>query len=165
MKVLVAYQSQTGNTKKVAEAIYAEIKADKDIKEIKDLDSLQGYDLYFVGFPIQAYGPANVTKVFLENNAAGKDIALFVTHASPEDRDILQEWLGRCRDAAAGANLIGMFNCQGELAKDVADFMLNSGDAQLAEWAKERDTTIGQPDETRLERARAFAREIMQKVN
>ena len=58
-----------------------------------------------------------------------------------------------------------MFNCQGELAKDVADFMLNSGDAQLAEWAKERDTTIGQPDETRLERARIYARDIMQKYS
>ena len=33
MKVLVAYMSQTGNTKKVAEAIYEEITVDKGIKE------------------------------------------------------------------------------------------------------------------------------------
>jgi flavodoxin len=163
MKVLVAYQTQSGNTKRVAEAIYGEIQADKDIKEIKDLEGLEGYDLYFVGFPVQGYGPANVAKVFLEEHAAGKDIALFITHASPEDREPLREWLDRCKEAAAGANIVGMFNCQGELAKDVADFMLNSGDAQLAAWAEDRPDTIGQPDATRLERARAFAREIMQK--
>ena len=105
MKVLVAYQTQSGNTSKVAEAIYGEIQADKDIKEIKDLDGLEGYDLYFVGFPIQGYGPANVAKVFLEKHAAGKDIALFITHSSPEDRDLLREWLDKCREAAAGANM------------------------------------------------------------
>ncbi|MBM3155927.1 MAG: hypothetical protein FJ004_01415 [Chloroflexi bacterium] len=30
MKVLVAYMSQTGNTRKVAEAIFEEIHAEKD---------------------------------------------------------------------------------------------------------------------------------------
>ena len=33
MRILVAYMSQTGNTKKVAEAIYEEISVDKGIKE------------------------------------------------------------------------------------------------------------------------------------
>ena len=33
MSVLVAYFSQTGNTKKVAEAIYGEIAGSKEIKE------------------------------------------------------------------------------------------------------------------------------------
>ncbi len=33
MRILVAYMSQTGNTKKVAEPIYEEISVDKGIKE------------------------------------------------------------------------------------------------------------------------------------
>ena len=161
MKVLVAYMSQSGNTKKVAEAIFEEIQAEKGLKELSEIEALEGYDLYFVGFPIQGYGPANQVKVFLEQHAAGKDLALFVTHASPEDGDLLPEWLAACRDAAVGANIVGMFNCQGELAQAVADFMKSSGDPQLAAWAEERPDTIGQPDAARLERARVFAREVM----
>ena len=45
MKVLVAYKSQTGNTRKIAEAIFGEIQEEKEIKRIADVDSLEGYDL------------------------------------------------------------------------------------------------------------------------
>jgi len=161
MKVLVAYMSQTGNTRKVAEAIFGEVRAEKALTELKDLDGLDGFDLYFVGFPLQAYGPAQPVKGFLESHAAGKDVVLFVTHASPEDGEDLPQWLDACRAAAVGANLIGLFNCQGELAQNVADFMKSSGDPKLAAWAERRDETLGQPDAARLERAREFARGIM----
>jgi len=40
VRILVAYMSQTGNTKKVAEPIYEEITVDKGIKE-KDHEDLQ----------------------------------------------------------------------------------------------------------------------------
>jgi flavodoxin len=165
MKVLVAYMSQTGNTKKVAEAIFQEIQADKKIVELKDLEGLDGYDLYFVGFPIQAYGPAHPAKVFLEQNASGKDLVLFTTHASPEEDELLPQWLDACRSAAASANIVGLFNCRGELSEKVAEFMKNSGDENLAAWADERSETLGQPDAARLERARSFTREIMKKYS
>ena len=35
MKVLVAYISLTGNTKKVADSVYAGISCEKEIKELK----------------------------------------------------------------------------------------------------------------------------------
>ena len=165
MRVLVAYMSQSGNTKKVAEAIFQEIEAEKELKELGEIEALEGYDLYFVGFPIQGYGPASPAKVLLEQHAAGKDVALFVTHAAPEDGDLLPQWLAACRDAAVGASIVGMFNCQGELAQAVADFMKSSGDAQLAAWADERPDTIGQPDAARLERAKVFAREVIGKYS
>jgi flavodoxin len=161
MKVLVAYMSQTGNTRKVAEAIFGEIQAEKEIKELKDLDGLEGYDLYFVGFPMHAFGPAHAAKGFLEQHAAGKDIVLFNTHASADDDEVLQEWLGNCRAAAVGANVIDLFHCQGEMSEQVADMMKKSGDSNMIAWAEGRDATLGQPDAARLERARVFAREIM----
>lgn len=92
MKVLAAYMSQTGNTRKVAEAIFEEVHAEKEIKELKELDELGGHDFYFVGFPIHAFGPAQAAKDFLEKHASGKDIVLFIRHASHEDDELLQEW-------------------------------------------------------------------------
>ncbi|MBE0481247.1 MAG: flavodoxin [Dehalococcoidia bacterium] len=122
------------------------------------------YDLYFVGFPIQAYGPGQADREFLEKHAAGKDIVLFITHATPEEGEpLLAEWLDACQAAAAGANIVDMFHCQGELAENVAEFMKNSGDPQLSAWAEDRPDTIGQPDAARLDRARAFARRVMER--
>jgi flavodoxin len=165
MKVIVGYVSQTGNTKKIAEAIIGEIQAEKDIRQLGEIDGLEGYDLAFVGFPIHGSFPAKDAEEFLEKHSAGKNVALFITHAAPEDREELPHWLDNCRAPAAGASLLGVFNCQGELAKEVADFMLKSGDSQLIAYAKERPLTVGQPDASRLERARVFAREVMQKYS
>jgi flavodoxin len=162
VKVLVAYVSRTGNTKKVAEAIFKEIKDTKEIKDLEQVDSLEGYDLAFIGFPIEAYGPTKQAVAFLEKHGAGKKIALFITHAAPEDDERVKEWIESCKAAAASAKLVGTFDCQGELGEQVADFMLKSGDDNLVAWAKERPTTMGQPDSTRLKRAGAWAKEVMQ---
>ena len=163
MKVIVTYMSQTGNTKKVAEAIFQEIKGKKEIKPMEEVSSLEGYDLAFVGSPMQASGMAGDAKSFLEQHSKGKDIALFITHASPEHEPQLKEWLRNCKAAAAGANLLGVFDCQGEMSQALADFMVNSGDPTLVEWGKKRSETVGQPDAASLKKARTFAREIMKK--
>lgn len=163
MKILVTYMSQTGNTKKVAEAIFQEIKCKKEIKQMSEVNSLDGYDLAFVGLPIQAHQPAGDAKSFLEERTKGRNIALFVTHGSPEDNPEVKEWLNLCKAAAAGAKILGVFDCQGELSQVIADFMLNSGDPSLVEAAKQRSLTVGQPDAERLKRACNFAREMMRK--
>lgn len=164
MRTLVAYFTQTGNTERVAEAIYGELSGDKEIEKLEAVESLEGYDLAFIGFPIMAFGPADAAKDFLASRAAGKRVALFITHASPEDHDALPEWLDKCEQAAAGTELVGTFNCQGELSQQIADLLAASDDPQLREFAEARSQTLGQPDEARLERARAFAREIAEKA-
>jgi len=45
MKFLIAFFSETGNTKKVAEAIYEAIPQEKDLSNIIQLKDLKGYDL------------------------------------------------------------------------------------------------------------------------
>lgn len=161
MTVLVAYMSQTGNTRKVAEAIFETIEAVKEIKALAELGSLEGYDLAFIGFPLQGGQPAGEAKNFLERHGEGRSIAIFVTHASPEGRLGIEECLGKCKAAAIGANVLGVFDCQGELSEVIADFMSKSGDPELAEAARRRSATIGQPDAARLERARVWAKKVL----
>jgi flavodoxin len=160
MKVLVTYQSLTGNTKKVAEAILEAIGDQKEMKELSQVTTLEGYDLAFVGFPIMGFGPSEEVKSFLANQAAGKSVALFITHASPEDSEPLKGWLQTCEDSAANTNLKAMFHCQGEMSEQIADLMVKSGDAQAAEWGKDRASTVGQPDAARVQRARDWAKKL-----
>jgi len=164
MKVLVAYRSSTGNTKKVAEAIYDEIKQEKEIKSINDVESIENYDLVFLGFPIHNLGPDGKTVKFLKKHCVdNRQVALFITHASPEDHEDLPPMLDKFKQAAAGANIVDMFDCQGELAKAVKFLMSVHPSQKFRAWAKEDDSP-GKPDAARLEKARAFARDTMAKL-
>ena len=154
--------SRTGNTKKVAEAIYNMIPQPKEIKRVEEVISLEDYDLSFLGFPIHGSGPDKKAKTFLEKNVNNRTIALFITHIAPEDEPLLQEWIQKFKEAAIVANIIGVFNCQGQVSRLIKTLIRISPDSQIREWAR-LDSSQGQPDEESLIRARAFANEIMNK--
>ncbi len=160
-RVLVAYLSSTGNTKKVAEAIYGEISAEKEIKPIREVQDIEGYDLAFLGFPTHGYGPDKKTRAMIERLCTkGKKVALFVTHGAPENEPEVPEWMVKFRQAAANAELVGFFDCQGQLAKSAKFIMSISPNKKLRADAK-KDNSLGQPDKTRLDKARSFAAETM----
>jgi len=161
VKVIIAYMSLSSNTKKIAEAIYQEIQEEKEIKELHEIDDFEGYDLAFVGFPMHGFGVPEEAQRFLEKHCKGKKIALFVTHGAPEHSGDLQPWLAKCKEAAVKANVIDMFNCQGELAQFVSDELLKSENPLFRAYGEAGPSTKGQPDAARVERAHIFAREIM----
>lgn len=89
MKAIVIYFSQTGNTKKVAEAIHAGMEAvtdQCDLVKLKDtrMTSLPGYDLIGLGCPVWEFQEPFNVKVFEENLPPmdGKHIFLFATHGA-----------------------------------------------------------------------------------
>lgn len=156
--------SRTGNTKKVAEAIYDEIPDPKEIKRAKDIKSLEDYDLSFLGFPMHGFGPDKQVKTFLEKHVKNRTIALFITHMAPEDAPPMQDWIQNFKDAAVGANIIGVFNCQGQVSGLIKIVMRIAPDSEVRDAARD-DTSQGKPDAACLERARIFANEIINKLN
>ena len=164
MKTLVTYMSQTGKTKKVAEAIYSELTGEKEIKPISEVKNLEGYDLAFIGFPILQFDVPPVVKTFLSANTKDKNIAIFMTHAVPEGFEAIHSWTGSYEKAAVGANILGAFDCQGELAQPVIDMLLKSDDPQMKAFGEIGPSTKGQPDQSRLQKAKEFAKNIQAKV-
>jgi flavodoxin len=78
MKALVTYCSQTGNTEKLAQAIYEGIEqAEKDILLVKDAGDIEGYDVIFCGFPVQAHCVPEDMASFMKNIPDGKKIGHF----------------------------------------------------------------------------------------
>lgn len=164
MKTAVVYYSASGNTAKVAGAIARAIGDDVATAPIDEAPSLDGTDLVFVGMPIERFGAPEPARRFLAEECAGRRVALFVTHAAPEDLPDVQDWLDACRDAAANTDLVELFHCQGQLAEPVKQSMLDSGMPALVGFADMADCADGQPDEAALERAAAFARETVASI-
>jgi flavodoxin len=165
VKVLVAYMSKTGNTRKVAEAIFEEITDEKEIRSIDEVDSIEGFDIAFLGFPIHMEGPDKKAARLLEKHCINsRKVALFITHAAPEDSRELPPMLDKFREAARGANIVDMFDCQGQLDKTTRRIMSVLPSAKLRRWARE-DNSTGQPDKIRLDQARAFSRSVMDRLH
>ena len=167
MKILVTYKTETGNTKKIADTIFDEIQGDKEIKSYQDVDSLNEYDFVFVGCPIEKFGAGEEFAKWLNEHVRGKRIGLFCTHGAPEFAPDVPTWIANFKTTAtnAGAIIVSFFNCQGELSQKVLDMLLASEDPNIRRLGSfGREETIGQPDESRVENAREFARETMKKL-
>lgn len=165
MRTLVAYISETGNTKRIAQAIYDVIPGEKDFMPICDVPDSSIYDLIFMGFPVHQFGPDKKAKMRMKQHCVkGRKVALFITHAAPESEPELQEWLAKFKECASEAEIVGFFDCQGQMSKPVKMVLRLSRDKKLRDWAKQ-DSSQGQPDESRMARAREFAKEVLEKVS
>ena len=163
MKYLVIYHSESGNTRKVAEAIYDALPCDKMIIPMNEFHPSGEYDLMFIGFPVMNFGPPAAVRQFFSTHAPGKKIALFVTHAmlsmsdDQHEKEMLEKELNRCRAACSKSQLLGLFHCQGVLPENTARELMASNIPMLMEFAGMRPLTIGHPDPEELEQARIFA--------
>lgn len=167
MKLLVTYWSQTGNTKRVAEAIFSVLPAEKIIIPIEMVESLDEFALSFIGFPVMQFGPPQAARKFFGDHAHGRKIALFITHAmlsQNEDRyqqAMLEKELEKCRLVCSQSELAGFFHCQGELSEKLASDLLASNFPMLAEFAGMRPQTVGHPDPEELVQAGKFALDVL----
>ena len=109
MKVLITYYSETGNTEKVARAIYDEVsmKHEADLKTVEEIavDILSDYDFVFLGSACHSSDLANPAKRILNSipDSPNFKLAGFFTHATypaanhNKDRNLLfNKWAAKC---------------------------------------------------------------------
>lgn len=160
MNILVAYLTETGNTRKVAEAIFSAIRhTRKKLLPIDQADDLDGYDLIFLGFPIHHHAvPAKVVH-FLQRMPKGKKLAFFATHGSLRGGEKAISAFYSALSLAQGQTILGTFGCRGQVPFRLLDEWMESPHHRA--WAREAQSANGHPDESEIEDARKFA-ETMQ---
>jgi flavodoxin len=169
--ILVTYHSVTGNTRRVAEAIYQAIPGEKQLLEMSMVKPGDCYDLVFAGFPVMQFRPSREASQFLKTLKPGQKLALFVTHAMfPDGHDkamseMLVGVLRKCRTAVPQANLCGFFNCPGELAGPVEKMLAESGIPLLRQFAAMSERTRGHPNVPDLEKAHRFCEMVIHGLN
>ena len=162
MRALVAYYSESGNTEKLAKAIYDGINVPgKEIMPISDANA-KDYDVIFVGFPVQASSvPAKVEK-FIKSVPEGKKLAFFVTHGSFRGGQLAIAALYYAFSLALKITVLGTFGCRGQVKPSLIDALLKNPEHKA--WAMEAQSAAGHPDDGDLEDGKEFANLMIAKA-
>jgi flavodoxin len=160
MKSTVVYMSVSGNTKKVATVIAEGLPGEVRLCALSDEVRVADQDLLFVGMPMHQFGAPEPVSAFLKGACQGHRVALFVTHAAPGDLPELQTWLESCVQAAEGCDVVGVFDCQGQVPPETRQSWIDTGVPMLVQFGQMAAIAVGQPDEAALDRAGRFAAEM-----
>ncbi len=158
-KILVAYTSWTGNTEKVARAIFEALEGDKTIRTLDGVQFLDEYDLIFIGFPVHSHSVPFKIEEFIKKIPAGKKIALFSTHGSLTGSRLSREALEHASILASSSKVLGTFTCRGKVSLQAMEVLSKSPEHKV--WVDMATSAQTHPDESDLEDARTFAKWIM----
>jgi len=158
-KILVTYFSRTGNTKKVAEAIFDAIRGDKVLKPMNEVEDSSLYQLIFAGFPVQTHTVPYQAELFLKKIPPGKKVALFSTHGSVTGTDLSRQALEYAAVLVSKAKLIGTFTCRGKVSMKALEALAQFYEHEA--WAEMAASAATHPDDHDLSEARAFAERVL----
>ncbi len=162
MKVLVAYYSETGNTKKLAQAIYDSLVVDKEIKPVEEVKNTDGYSLVFYGFPVHAHSVPVKAMNFITRLPQGQKVAFFSTHGSQRGGMLPKQAFEHAASLAVKANILGHFGCRGQVKSELIDALIKGLEHKA--WAEEAQSASGHPDEHDLTDVKKFATQIISEL-
>ncbi len=162
MKTLVTYFSQTGNTEKVARAIYRAIEVERDIASIGEVKSPEEYDVVFCGFPVHSHSVPLPVQDFIKNLSPGKKLAIFATHGSLRGGELATTAIEHAVSLASKLTLLGTFGCRGKVDPKILEALAKQP-AHKA-WVEMAQSAADHPDKADLEDAREFAETAMTKA-
>lgn len=162
MKALVTYYSETGNTKKLAQAIYDGLTINKEIKPVQEVENTEGYDIIFYGFPVQAHSVPPKAMNFIERLPKGQKTAFFSTHGSLRGGILPKQAFEHALSLAINANVLGHFGCRGQVKAALLEALMKKPEHKS--WAEEASSASGHPDEHDLADGKVFAAEIIAKI-
>ena len=170
LKTQVLYVSGTGNTERIAEAIYREIPGfSKDIKKLDSCFEKYSADTYFIGFWANR-GSASVEVLDFLSDLHGKNIALFATCGMGRNLEYYHKIENNVSAFIPDDNrYLGAFFCQGKMPMKVRrkyEQMENTENAEMvAQMLRNFDEALLHPDKKDFINARNFVSSIYQQLS
>ncbi len=155
-KILVTYFSLTGNTKKIAEAIFESLECEKEIKPIVEVQNLDEYSMIFLGFPIHSHSVPQKVQNFIKKIPENKKIALFSTHGALTGSRLSRQALECAVVLAKGLKVMGTFSCRGKVSTKALEVLSKSSEHKA--WTDMAASASTHPDQGDLEDAKTFAK-------
>jgi len=144
MKALIVYSSKTGNTKKLAEALYDAVQFEKELLSISDNPDPTEYGFVAVGFWLKEGQPDPVTQDFLPK-IGKKEVLLFTTHSAANNSDHAKNALKKAKELASPARICAVFSCLGQASEEILE-QAGQEDPQPS-WLADAPAAKGHPDE------------------
>ena len=129
MKTLVTYSTLTGNTKKVAEAIFEAVSGEKEIMDIKSVTDTGSYDKIIVGYWVDK-GDANEEAKQFMASLKDKKVGTFGTLGAYPDSEHAKKCVEKISDALKENNntVVAEFICQGAIDPKIIETMRKMGE-------------------------------------
>jgi flavodoxin len=166
VRVLVAYSSKTGNTRKLAEAVHLELP-NADLCPMGSVPNLDQYDVVFAGFWVEA-GNANADAIRCLKRLSGKPVALFATLGAYPDSQHAVDSLKAAAGEIPDGNVVDSFICQGAIDPNVIEWMeqLPADDKNAPTESRRQlwKDAEGHPDEADLEAVSKWAASALEKM-
>ncbi len=156
MKTLIIYSSQTGNTQKLAQAVFDEIKGEKNMVTVDEAPSPEGYDLVAMGFWFQAGKPDPKSAEYLARCRPPARLFLFASHGAAKGSDHAKAGMANAIGLTQGCEIAGTFTCQGQVNPKVLEKAKSK--PQPPVWIKDADFAKGHPDDADVKALREAVR-------
>lgn len=170
MKCLIAYASITGNTEKVANAIYDAIPVEKKIKKISNEPiDVNDYDVILVGYWVDRGSCSAQVAAFL-SHLHNKKVAIFGTMGSSTDGTYGEDVSQTVQNLIPKDNtILGDFICQGKLQPALKkqyeeSLRQDPNDIHVITQLNNYEAGLTHPDRVDLKQAAIFGRNIIQEV-
>ena len=162
MKILITYYSETGNTEKVAHAIKEDLgRISADIFPVADVRNVDGYDLVFCGFSVQAHSVPAKMEQFIKRLPENKAVAFFATHGSLKGGPLAVTAFYHALGCIPHRKVLGTFGCRGAVKMSLLDAL--SKNPEHSGWVKEAQSAAGHPDDADLADAGQWAKQMLGK--
>lgn len=167
---LVLYQSETGNTRKVAATIFSHLPGtSKDLIDITTDKTIPDAKIYFIGFCVHQGTCSIAVSDFLES-LSGKQIALFGTCGMADTSSYYSQIAQRASTWIESDNrYLGTFICQGRIPQQIrrrCESVKNIKNASdINKWLRNFDEALPHPDSLDLEHAKVFVDKMLKKCN
>lgn len=151
MRALIVYSSQSGNTKKLAQAVRDSLTIETRMLPVEQLPTPEEDEIVFFGFWLKGGQPDPKTAKYL-SRVGNARLFLFATHGAAAGSRHAQDAMLYAESLAPGAAILGTFTCQGQVDSKVLDKARQKSPRPV--WVDDAAAAAGHPDEKDLERLR-----------
>ncbi|MEN8691626.1 MAG: flavodoxin family protein [Desulfobacterales bacterium] len=160
MKTLVVYSSQSGNTRKLADAVFAAIDAEKEIYPVDEAPDPSGYNPVAVGFWFKAGKPDPLSLEFL-SKIKGQNLFFFATHGAAAGSAHAEDAMSHARSLVPEAKVLGTFSCQGEVNPEILERVSKKPEPPV--WLKDAPHAVGHPNRNDIQELKKELENIRKK--
>lgn len=149
MKSLVVYSSQTGNTRRLAQAVFDVFPGEKELCSVDEAPDPSAYDWVAVGFWFKSGKPDPLAADYLAK-IGKQSLFLFATHGAATGSKHAVQGMEFAKSLASESDVQGTYSCQGEVDPRIVE-KARSKKPEPPVWVADAPAAKGHPNDVDIQ--------------